>query len=314
MAATAITTPREWDAQGNPVQNAPAPMREWDASGTPVGPSSAPNAPPRPSQPQESGLGELLDMGRLGTALVYSKLLGTDPHFAYMNHDNITEQLTKIAPDFMQRMGKAATVKDDPLYMIMKQRGPEPFESHDMLENFVHDVSEFIGDPAIYGPAIAGTLLGSPRAGADVGFVLDASLRKMLTDHYQKGDIKSFGELANRTATTLWEATKGLITGEVMHFAGGLPVPKSAGPMAANALRGLYQSSAMTTAGAVLNWQVPTLESFERNAVTVTGLNLVTHAVGTVVEPNTKQGLLDVYAKDGTTPEQSATSSKLNHP
>ena len=42
-------------------------------------------------------------MGRLGTALVYSKLLGTDPHFAYMNHDNITEQLTKIAPDFMQR-------------------------------------------------------------------------------------------------------------------------------------------------------------------------------------------------------------------
>ena len=295
----------------------------------PESPQGAPSAPPdaagawtpvpetqarqRASQPQESAFGELLDMGKLGTSLVFSQMMGIHPTLAYEQKEHIEKQLHDVAGDFTARMSKAATVKDDPLYMLMKHKGPEPFESHDMLENFVHDVSELIGDPVVYGPMIAGTLLGSPRAGADAGFVLDAGLRKMLTDHYQKGDIKSFGELASRTASTLWEATKGLATGEAMHLAGGLPVPSVVGSLAP-AVRGLYQASAMTVAGGLLNWQVPTLEQFTRNAVLVGGLGLITHAGSMVVVPDMKQAMMDVYTKDGTKPEETAIKLQAQPP
>ena len=50
---------------------------------------------------------------------------------------------------------------------------------------------------------------------------------------------------------------------------------------------------------------MPTLESFERNAIVVGGLGVITHTVSSL--PNVKQGLMDVYAKDGTTPEQTST-------
>ena len=60
------------------------------------------------------------------------------------------------------RCDKAATVKDDPLYMMIKHRGPEPFESHDMCLNFIHDVSEFIGRPGYLGACYCGCLVGNP--------------------------------------------------------------------------------------------------------------------------------------------------------
>jgi hypothetical protein len=277
-------------------------------------PVEEPNAPLRASQPQESALHELLDIGRLGTSLIYSKLLGADPHFAYMNSDAIEKQLSDIAPDFAKRMDKATTVHDDPLFMAMRHKGPEPFESHDLLENFVHSMSEFAGDPVLWGPALVGTLLGAPAAGANVGFTLDAGLRKVLADHYTKGTIKSFSDLTNRAGGALWEAAKGYAIGKAMEFSGMAPVPRIAsGPVASVALRGAYQASAMTTVGALLNGQVPTLEQFENNAVMVGGFGLIAHGAQ-IATGEAKQGMIDVYAKDGTTPEQTATKLQAQPP
>lgn len=277
--------------------------------------SGTPNSPAQTEpqdQPQEGALHELLDMGRLGKALIQSKMLGMgDPHLAYKYQEHIEQQLHDIGGDFTARISKASEVNDDPLSLAIRKKVPEPFESHDILENFVHDVSEFVKDPVMYYPAIAGAALGSPRAGANVGFALDAGLRKALMDHYQKGSATSFGEAANRTAATLWAATKGLATGEAMQLAGGIPVPKMAGQMAGHVLRGMYQAAAMTTVGNLLDGQVPKLQDFERSAVTVGGLNLIMHTASSVMP---KQGLMDVYAKDGTTPEQTATKLKAQPP
>lgn len=261
---------------------------------------------------QPSAMSELVDMGKAGASLIYSRMLDADPRFVYQNHDEI-ERGMSVYGDFKERMAKAATVKDDPLYMLMRHTGPEPFETQDKLEDFVHQMSEFAGDPVIWAPALLGSFFGpqGARAGSTAGFALDAGLRKMLADHYQKGTANSFGELANRTAATIWAAAKGGITGEAMHYASGIPVPKALGDIAGNVLRGLYQSSAMTTVGGLLDWHVPKLQDFERNAVAVTGLGLITHAATGIIA---KQGLLDVYVKDGTTPEQSATKLAAQPP
>lgn len=300
-----------WDSQApSPPQNRPQDTQQvsWDSE-----PSKAPASPTGAVAPQQSAFSELVNMGRMMPALIYSKVLRTDPKFAYEHSDEIEKRFSAISSDFNARMGKAALVKDDPLYMMMKQKGPEPFESHDMLENFIHDVSEFVGDPALYGPAILG-LLGGPvgaRVGATAGFALDSGLRKALADHYQKGTAVSAGDLFNRTAAAVWAATKGAAVGEAMQFAGGLPVGKLTGA-AATALRGAYQAASMEIAGSVLDWHAPTLESFERNAVMVGGFGLISHGVQGAV--NAKQGMLDVYAKDGTKPEQTVEKLQAQPP
>jgi len=296
----------------------PIPADASVSGGVPI-PSGAEIAPDAgsslsaPTAPQQSTFGELIDMGRLGTALTFGRMLGLDRnagHLAYQHQDEIEQQLRSVASDFDQRITKAATVKDDPLYMFMKKRGPEPFESHDMLENFIHDVSEFIGDPVQYGPALIGGLFGGSagaRVGTTASFTIDAGLRKALADHYTKGTAKTPGEITSRVAAAIWEASKGAAMGEAMHYAEMIPGGKQL------LLRGLYQSSAMTVAGDILNLRMPSYDEFQRNAVTVTGLNLITHAATSVI-PDAKQGLIDVYAKDGTTPDQSAVKLQAQPP
>jgi hypothetical protein len=295
-----------WTLVPESPQSAPQSLQSSD-SWTPV---EEPQAPP-----QESSLHELLDMGKLGASFIYSQMLGTDPAYAYKHHDDITQQLSKVSSDFAKRMDKASTVNDDPLSLAIRKQVPAPFESHDALENFVHSVSEFIADPVMYGPAVLGALAGpgGARAGANVGFTLDAGLRKMLVDHLQKGDVKSFGDLSNRAAATLWAAAKGYMTGKAMEYAGELSPEIGSIPGATSALRAAYQAASMEFVGSLLNGQMPTLEGFRNNAVTVAGFNLIAHGASVGASEAT-QGLMDVYAKDGTTPEQSAVKLQAQPP
>jgi len=268
--------------------------------------------------PSSGAISDLLDMGKLLPALIFSHMTGADPKLAYDQHDYIKQRLSATGSDFASNIRKDLTVEDDPLSLAIHKKLPEPFESHDMLDNFIHDMAEFAKDPVLYGPAVLGALaqsFGLPqgaRIGTDVGFTVDAGLRKAYMDRLQKGTVVNFSDLASRTGSALWESAKGLLTGEAMHYAGGLPVPSVLGPLGGSALSGFYQASAMTIAGAILNGQMPTLESFERNAVLVGGLGVITHAVSSL--PSVKQGMIDVYAKDGTTPEQTATKVAAQPP
>ena len=66
--------------------------------------------------------------------------------------------------------------------------------------------------------AVAGAATGS-MAGA---FAVPQALRKILIDHYQKGDITTAGEFATRLMSTSWEAMKGALTGVATEATGGL--------------------------------------------------------------------------------------------
>ena len=335
MATTAIT-PREWDEQGNPVQAGTAPTHEWDASGNPVGSSPAPASPTANAAPSSGGAGgswepasvagELTSMvghelfsgpmesGRLLKALIHSKMTGADPKLAYDHYQEFDKGFRDIASDYDAQVGKAAKsgLEETPLAMAIRGKPPEPFESHDALLNFIHDVSSIYTDPSFFLPMGLGKLAGFAKLGTLGGFALSAGLRKTLMDHYQKGDIKSPGDLASRAGSALWDAAKGAASGEAMILAGDIPVGKflAQSPAAATLLKGLYQSTAMEVAGSVLNQRMPTLEGFERNAVLVSAAGLA----GSIGAPEAKQGLMDVYTKDGTTPEQSAEKLQAQPP
>jgi len=346
MADTATVT--EWDAQGNPVtpQAATAP-REWDAAGNPIGPSTPsarPTAAPAPQETPFSGFGGGTTRGvgaggswdsaleQLGTlasheifdkpveavklwkALIHAKMTGADPSLVFQHANQVEEHFRSIASDYDAQATKAAKsgVEETPLAMVIRGKSPEPFESSDVLLNLIHDISNIYTDPTFLLPMGVGKALGFAKAGVLGGFALSSGLRRTLMDHYQKGDIKSFGDLTSRAASIVEDATKGAIQGEVMMLAGDIPVGKyiARSPIGATLLKGLYQSAALTLTGAALDEQVPTVSQFERNAVMVGAVGLVTHGI----DINTKQGLMDVYAKNGTPPEQTVTKLQAQPP
>jgi hypothetical protein len=296
-----------WDAQGNPLQAPEQPqgpaITRWDASGNPL--------PARASSPAR------VDAGQAFQAAIHSKMLGVDPGFAYQHNDKIKSQLQEVGGDYWSDAGRAAEtgVEETPLAMLIRGRAPDPFESHDLLQNFVHDVSSFASDPVFLGAAIGGSFLGGPEVGIPLAFALDAGLRKGLMDHYQKGNVKSFGELTDRAAATLWAGAKGAITGEAAVLAGGLPVP---GALAGSVLgrfgvHALYQSAALTTVGSLLDWRVPKMEDFTRTAAVVAGLGLLS-LPSEMTRANAQRALMDVYAKDGTPPAEAVAKLQAQPP
>lgn len=250
---------------------------------------------------------------------VYGKMLSTDPGYAYQNGDEIDRQFREINPDYDNDSLKGAIetgFEETPLGMLIRGKAPDPFESNNALLRFVHNTVSFASDPVVLVPTIAGAIADIAVPGAAVaGFVggsaLDAGLRKTMMDHYQKGDVKSFGELADRAGDALWAATKGALGAEAFSFAGDLPVPGAiAGkPLAATALRGLYQASAITTAGSLLDGRLPKLQDFEDSALAVVPLNLATGGL-LLRGADAKQALMDTYSETGKTPQES--SEKLN--
>jgi hypothetical protein len=118
-------------------------------------------------------------------------------------------------------------------------------------------------------------------------------------------------DLLRRVASVTWEATKGAVTGAAFEAAGGIPVGSVIGKsaIATTAVKGLYQATALTTTADLLEGHLPTAKDFEGNAALIVPLNLILH--GTPLRSGeAKQATMDVYAKDGTTPQE--TTEKLS--
>lgn len=138
----------------------------------------------------------------------------------------------------------------------------------------------------------AGTLVGGVglgAVGASAGaFALPAAMRKLLVDHYEKGDIKTAGEFVDRLLSTSWEAIKGGITGGATALTGGVVTP------VAGKILGLGgELAAMSTVGAALEARLPSADDFIDGAVVLGGL----HAVGTVAPK-----LRSIFVKTGEQP------------
>ena len=286
--------PEYLDDNGNPIQqNTPPPKVYLD-----------PNTG-EPSTPAPVDTGDPAKKFRAG---VYSNMLDATPSFVYSNMDEVDKQIRERGgDDFDKGIGYAIKTgfEETPLGLILRGQAPEPFESHSMIGNFIHDVSEFVSDPLMLASALA-----APEGVGIAGFAADAALRKTLMDQYQKGDVKDFGELADRAAGIVWEGAKGALIAKAGIAASEIPVgsfiEKSA--LASAGVKGLYQSAVLTTAGSLLNGQLPTAQDFVRTSAVIAPLSLVTGGRFLKGGKETERALQDVYAKTGRTPEESATS------
>lgn len=303
----------EYDASGNPLQ-----PQEFDASGNPLGAPTPPAPKPTPLAPLHVTPDVAGDMWKAG---VHSKMLGVTPGVAYDQRETIDKTLRERGGNYDD--GKLdSTIVDDikvglegSIFGLHSRKAvPEEVRNPGMVDKFVSGVSEMMADLPFYlaGGAVGG-LAGSetgPGAGitaAAGGFALPAALREVLTQGIKNGDVKDFPDLLRRAGSVTWAAAKGAVVGAATEAAGGLPVGKLGG-VAATAVKGLYQATALTTAADLLEGHIPTASDFSGNAALIVPLNLITHGVA-MLHPEAKQATMDVYSKDGTTPQ--VTAEKL---
>ncbi|HNA61445.1 MAG TPA: hypothetical protein PKW79_00005, partial [Rhabdochlamydiaceae bacterium] len=136
---------------------------------------------------------------------------------------------------------------------------------------------------AAVGSAIApgpGTALGG-AVGDVIGtgygaMALPAAVRKILMDHYEKGDITSFSDFWDRAAGTFIEANKEGFIGAATAGVGGA-VGKVAAPVMRPALKTTAQLSAevatMVSVGNALEGKVPNADDFINAAILAGGLH-----------------------------------------
>lgn len=204
-------------------------------------------------------------------------------------------------------------------------------ENATMAQTLVSSAAQLAGDaPAMAAGMVAGTAAGAGAgtatlpvvgtiSGAAVGggagaFAVPAAMRKVLIDHYQKGDIQDAGDFARRVVDTTWEATKGALTGTASVLA--TPVGGSAAVLAAEKLGGgaltqaLSQTggrlaaeiAAQTTVSSALEGHMPNRNDFLNGAIAIGGL----HAVGfgaSKVDYIAKK-MMNIYGETGAPPAE----------
>ncbi len=150
--------------------------------------------------------------------------------------------------------------------------------------------------PMMAATGIVGTGVAGPVAGTAAAFAVPATVRKILMDHYEKGDITDAHEFSTRLMSTSWEAIKGATTGAVTALTGGV-AGKFVGPMTAKAA----ELVAMTTTSAALEGKLPEPSDLVAGAVVIGGL----HGTGVL-----KSKLANNYAATGETPAEVAFKSQ----
>jgi hypothetical protein len=184
-------------------------------------------------------------------------------------------------------------------------------------------ISQFVGDlPAIVPGTIGGAFAGSavaPGPGTLIGAgaggnAAPAAIRKLLMDHYEKGDIQNAKDFVDRSMSVLWETSKQAVVGGLTGGA-GVVAGKAVAPLTSTLATRLAVPAAeiatMTTAGAAIEGELPDAEDF-----TVAGLMVATmHGlvkVGTGGGKHVSQKMKKIYAETGIRPEQVANDAKAD--
>ena len=145
----------------------------------------------------------------------------------------------------------------------------------------------------------AGTAIAGPP-GAAIGavsgaFAVPAAMRKILIDHYQKGDVTDAGDFARRVVGATWEGTKGAIVGAATELSGGM-----AGALGGTAARMASEVAAQTTVSSALEGHLPNKQDFINGAVAIGGLHAVGFGVGKSGYVADK--LMNIYSETGAKP------------
>jgi hypothetical protein len=191
-------------------------------------------------------------------------------------------------------------------------------EQAPMFYRIASNVSFLAGDaPAMLAGALAGAAAGGAAAGppgAAVGsgagaFALPAAMRKVLTEHYEKGDIQTFSDFWERSSAVFLETMKAGVVGAATVGVGGV-VGKVLAPVASPLVKTTAQLSSevatMVTVGAALEGHAPNAQDFVDAAVLVGGLRVAGKA------PELSSKLRKIYSETGLKPDQVAKQAKLD--
>lgn len=170
--------------------------------------------------------------------------------------------------------------------------------------------------------AAAGAVLGASVGGTSGAFAVPSAVRKMLMDHYEKGDITSPRDFVSRLMGAAWEGIKGGTVGAATAITGGaagLAAEGAAGvaakygapaiakgiaamaPMAALA----GELGAMTTVGAAVEGHLPHAQDFLTGAIVLAGV----HGISSATDPIATK-LRNIYSETGATPDQVVSNAQ----
>lgn len=261
---------------------------------------------------------------------VTSKMLGVTPGVAYENREDVDKAIRehggnyddgKLDPTLMNDV--AVGLEGSIFGLHHREKMPDEVRNPGLVDNFVSGLSQMLADLPWYavggvaggaagGAAgseapIVGNITGAGVGGAMGAFALPSAVRQLLVDGIKRGDVKGFGDLMSRAADAMWAATKGAVTGAATEFTGGIPVAGAIAksPLASMAVKGLYQATALTTVGDLLDGRIPSAKDFASNAALLVPLNLITHGIA-MRHGDVEQAQMDRYVKDGTHPSQQA--------
>jgi hypothetical protein len=195
-------------------------------------------------------------------------------------------------------------------------------EHADMFYRIASQVGTLAGDvPAMvagsFGGGVAGGAAGSivpvvgNVAGAAIGagagaFALPEAVRTTLMQHYEKGDIKDFGDFWERSSVVFLNSLKAGAIGGVTAGAGGV-AGKVLAPVASTAAKttaiAASEVATMVTVGKAIEGEVPKFEDFGEAALLVGAMHGSTHVAGK---------LRNLYAKTGIKPAEIALQAQTD--
>lgn len=164
-----------------------------------------------------------------------------------------------------------------------------------------------------------GGLLGAPAGpggvvvGAGAGaFALPAGARKIMIDHYQKGDIQTWGDFYDRASGALLETVKGGAVGAATAIAGpaaGKLLPEAASPLLKLGATSTAELATMTTVGKALEGKVPNKQDFIDNAILLGAFHTLSLAgsppkEAARINDQVQNKLMDTYVQTGLHPNE----------
>lgn len=186
-----------------------------------------------------------------------------------------------------------------------------------MYMRIASQVSQLAGDiPAMAAGAVGGAALGGAAGsvvpvvgnvtGAVIGggagaFALPEGMRTALMQHYEKGDVKDFGDFWERASAVAINSGKAALIGGATAGVGGVAGKVLQGVVAPAAIKTAAQLSTevatMTTVGAAIEGHAPHPQDFIDAAILVGGMH------GAVKIASKARG---IYAKTGVMPDELA--------
>ncbi len=173
-------------------------------------------------------------------------------------------------------------------------------------------VGQVMGSAA--GEAAAGPL--GARIAGQVGrnagaFALPAAIRKVLMDHYQKGDIQTFGDFYERASGAFLESLKAGTVGAATGAAGlgaGVAAQGLSPMMKLGAVTG-SELATMVTVGKAMDGKVPNAQDFLDGALllgAMHGVGMASNAIATpiseAITSHIQNKLQNIYSETGLTP------------